>query len=138
MPHLNPYVTFNGNCREAMSFYRDCFGGELNLQTVEGSPAEAHCAPEIKHHILHASLTAGNIVIMGTDLCRGKYTASETIALCCNCGSAEEITGLFEKLSAGGQIIEPLKPQFWGALYGELTDRFGVRWMLNGEPAKEN
>jgi PhnB protein len=55
------------------------------------------------------------------------------ISLSLNCSSEEEIHSFFSKLSEGGKIIEPLKPQFWGAIFGCLEDKFGIRWMFNYE-----
>ena len=57
MTQISAYLNFNGNCREAMTFYKNCLGGELSLQTVEGSPMEAGCPAGVKHQILHSSLT---------------------------------------------------------------------------------
>ena len=68
MTQINAYLTFNGNCREAMSFYQECLGGELNLQTVAGSPMENEMPAEAKQKILHSSLTRDSLVLLGSDL----------------------------------------------------------------------
>jgi PhnB protein len=132
MTQINAYINFDGNCREAMTFYKDCLGGELNMQTVEGSPIEAQCPPEMKQQILHASLTKDDLVIMGSDMQEpGGFTKGNNIALSLSCSSEEEIKTFFSKLSEGGKISHNLMQSFWGATFGVLTDKYGIRWMLN-------
>ena len=132
MTQINAYINFDGNCREAMTFYKECLGGELNMQTVEGSPIEAQCPAEIKHQILHASLLKDELVIMGSDMQEpGGFTKGNNIALSLSCSSDEEIKTFFSKLSEGGKISHNLMQSFWGATFGVLTDKYGIRWMLN-------
>ena len=132
MTQINAYINFDGNCREAMTFYKECLGGELNMQTVEGSPIEAQCPPEMKNQILHASLTKDDIVIMGSDMQEpGGFVKGNNIALSLSCSSDEEIQTFFSKLSEGGKITHNLVQSFWGATFGVFTDKYGIRWMLN-------
>ena len=132
MVQINAYLNFNGNCREAMTFYKDCLGGDLMLQTIEGTPMEAECPTAMKHHILHSSLTKGELLLMGSDIIGPEgFIKGNTMALSINCSSEDEIEMFFTNLSSGGQIIHPLARQFWGASFGVLTDRFGIRWMFN-------
>ena len=67
MIQINAYLTFNGNCREAMTFYQKCLGGELYLQTIGESPMAAQMPPQMKDSILHSTLTNGEAIIMATD-----------------------------------------------------------------------
>ncbi|WP_018611797.1 VOC family protein [Segetibacter koreensis] len=139
MATINAYLNFNGNCREAMTFYKECLGGDLNLQTVEGSPIEAQCPTAMKHQILHAALTRNGLLLMGSDMVGPEgYIKGNTMALSVNCDSSEEINSFFSNLSASGHIIDPLKKQFWGALFGVLTDKFGVRWMFNYDEKQQH
>jgi PhnB protein len=132
MTQINAYLNFNGDCRDAMNFYKECLGGELALQTVEGSPIEAQCPPAIKNQVLHASLMKDAILLMGSDMVGPDgFIKGNTMSLSLNCSSEEEINSFFSTLSAGGQIIHPLRVEFWGAIFGVFTDKFGVRWMLN-------
>ena len=132
MAQLNPYLNFDSNCREAMNFYKDCLGGELVLQTVGEMPAmAAQMPPEFKDSVLHSTLTTGTMTIMGSDLCREKRTEGNTVHLCINCDTEEELNSFFTKLSAGGKIIEPLADTPWGAIYGALTDKYNKHWMFN-------
>lgn len=139
MTQIHAYLTFDGDCREAMSFYKECLGGELAINTVAGSPMEAHCAPEFKGSILHATLTNGALVVMGSDnLGKEGFRPGNDITLSLNCSSPEEINTFFSKLSEGGTIEMPLMEQFWGATFGMLKDKFGKRWMLNYDKPAQN
>jgi PhnB protein len=132
MTQIYAYVGFAGQCREAMTFYQECIGGELFLQTIAESPIADQCPEGIQGEILHSSLTKGPLILMGTDMVGPQgYTKGTNVALSLNCSSEEEINTFFEKLSAGGTILDPLKPQFWGAIFGAFTDKFGIGWMLN-------
>lgn len=136
MKHLNPYIGFDGNCREAMTFYKDCLGGELTMQTVDESPMAAQM-PEMKGKIMHSALMKDEkSVLMGSDMTDpGMNPKGNTISLCINCSDKEEIETFFGKLSVGGKVEHPLKEEFWGT-FGDLTDKFGIRWMLNLDKPK--
>ena len=132
MARLNPYLHFDNNCREAMNFYKECLGGELFLQTVSELPAmAAQMPPQMKDHILHSSLTSGDVVIMASDLSREKRIEGNTVHLCINCSSENELNSFFSKLSAGGKVTEPIADMPWGAKYGALTDKYGKHWIFN-------
>jgi len=133
MTQINAYLGFNGNCREAMTFYKECLGGELTLQTVAGTPMAEHMPAEAGQTILHSCLTRGGLVLMATDMGRGERINGNAVSLMLQCDSEEEIQKLFSSLSAGGQVTDPLATQFWGATFGGLTDKFGMNWMLNYE-----
>ena len=136
MAQINAYLNFDGNCREAMAFYKDCLGGDLALQTVEGSPVAGQMSAEAQKHILHAALTKGDLVLMASDMIGSGPVKGNSIALSLNCSSEEEISTYFSKLSSGGQITDPLSEKFWGATFGTLTDKFGINWLLNYEKPK--
>ncbi|MBN8820597.1 MULTISPECIES: VOC family protein [unclassified Spirosoma] len=132
MTQINPYLNFNGNCREAMMFYRECLGGELNLQTIGESPISDQMSDEIKDRILHAGLTKdGHLLLMGSDMMGSSLIAGNSVTLSINCRSEEDIRRFFSTLAEGGQIKDPLSDMFWGALFGSLTDKFGLSWVLN-------
>lgn len=132
MTQINAYLNFTGNCRQAMEFYKDCLKAELTLQTVAGSPAEQQCPAAMRDAILHSTLQKGALLLMGSDMSGPEgITPGNNIALSLNCSSEEEINDFFNKLSAGGQILHPLRAEFWGATFGVFIDKFGIRWMLN-------
>jgi PhnB protein len=128
---LNPYLNFNGNCREAMIFYKECIGGELVLQKVSESPMAAQLPSKAGTNILHGSLTQDEIVLMGSDMIGENLVGGNSITLCLNCSSQAKMEIYFTRLSTGGKVKTPLHQTFGGSTYGELTDRFGVNWMLN-------
>ncbi len=138
MTQFNAYLSFNGNCREAMTFYKNCLGGELILQTVGESPIAGQMPPHLNESIMHSTLTNGPVVIMGSDMVREKLVDGNTVQLCINCGSLEEIESFFSNLSAGGKIIDPLKEMFWGGVFGAIIDKYGKHWLFNYEKNKQS
>lgn len=135
MSPISPYLNFSGNCREAMTFYKECLDGELSLQTVADSPIATQCPAAMQSQILHATLTKGELLLLGSDM-NGPdgYVKGNNIAISLHCRSEDEIHRFYSSLSAGGHIIDPLGVKFWGALFGVVTDRFGIRWMFNYDP----
>jgi PhnB protein len=130
MTQINAYLTFNGNCRQAMSFYRECFGGELTLQTIAGSPMEDQFPASAQKQILHGSLVNDALVLLGSDLVsNGSLVKGNTISLSLNCSTEEEIKTFFKKLSSGGQVVHPLH-QFFAGTMGTITDKFEKDWLL--------
>jgi PhnB protein len=132
MTLLNPYLNFNGQCREALTFYQECLEGNLELQKVAESPMAAKMPSEKGPLILHGALSkAGAVLLMGSDMIGNNLQPGNSINLCLNCTSDQEINTFFSRLSTGGQVKVPLHQSFWGATFGEVKDKFGVTWMLN-------
>lgn len=131
MVQVNPYLNFNGKCREAMEFYQDCLGGELYLQKVGESPMAAQMSSASAERILHSHLFNGAYTLMASDMMGNKLEPGNSVTLCLNCSSDAELYEYFEKLAAGGRIILHLHQTFWGSTYGELKDKFGMHWMLS-------
>ena len=129
MAKINPYLTFNNNCREAMNFYKECLGGELSLMTVSESPVANQMPPQYKDAILHSELKSNGFSVMGSDMAPEALNDGNTNHMCLICETEEEIKSLFEKLSAGGKIKQPLHEMFFG-LIGSLEDKYGKRWLL--------
>jgi PhnB protein len=138
MTQINSYLTFGGNCREAMNFYKECLGGELTLQAIGESPLADKMPPQMKDCILHATLTKGSLVLMGSDMVSEKgLIKGNSVSMAINCSSDEEIRTVYEKLSAGGNKDHALEETFWGATFGDLTDKYGNHWLLNYEKSKK-
>ena len=137
MTQISPYLNFNGNCREAMNFYKETLGGELHLMTVNETPIAAQCPGAMQDQIMHAHLAGEGFSVMGSDMLSGDgYQPGNNFSLTVNCQTEDQIHSLFDKLSEGGQVVEPLREQFWGALFGMLADKYGTRWMLNYDKPK--
>lgn len=130
MKDITPYLTFNGTCRQAMTFYKDILGGDLELMDFASSPMEV--PDEAKNNIMHAILTNNGITLMASDTMPNQtVTNGNSVSLSINCQSVDEINQLFNSLSEGGEITMPLEDTFWGARFGMLTDKFGTCWMFN-------
>jgi PhnB protein len=132
MTTLTPYLLFDGNCHQAMEFYKSCFGGELTVLRVKDSPAKDQMAPSQQDKTLNARLKSRNLEISASDWLRLDQTRipGNTVCLYLSGGSVKELTPLFNMLSEEGQVTDPLKEMFFG-LYGALNDKFGVRWMFS-------
>ncbi len=130
MGQINPYLLFDGNCREAMSFYQGCFGGQLSLMTIGESPMAKEMAPDMQNKIMHARLNSDGVLLMGADgMGPGGTTPGGNISLSYTGGGKKEIDTVFSKLSAGGKVLHAPKDEFFG-YYGDLKDKFGITWML--------
>lgn len=131
MTQVNAYINFNGHCKEALNFYRQCLGGELHLQKISESPMAAQMPSQKGGQILHGTLVSKAIVIMGSDISPANFLQGNNINLCLQCSSKEEMEDFFDSLSKAGSVKTPLHQTFRGDTYGELTDRFGINWILN-------
>lgn len=131
---LTPYILFDGNCEQAMEFYKSCFGGELTVLKVKDSPAKNHMPSTVQDKILNARLESGQIDLSASDWVLLDRTRIEgnSVRLYLRGGTAQELKDAFEKLSEGAEILDPLKETFFG-VYGGLNDRFGVRWMFQAD-----
>ena len=136
MKPLTPYLFFDGNAREAMEFYKDCFGGKLEVMTYADAPENAYPGgtkptEESKDNVMHACLTAGDLILMASDNPMGAPVAGDNISLSIQPKDIPDTDRLFNALSAGGEVTMPLADTFWGAYFGMLKDRYGFHWMLN-------
>jgi PhnB protein len=127
---LNPYLTFDGNAREAMEFYRSVFGGQLQISTFGeygvSDPADAD-------KVMHAMLTTDRgYVLMASDTAPGmSFEPGNTITCSLSGDSGDGLEEVWAKLSDGGTVTMPFEKQMWGDQYGACVDRFGTPWMVN-------
>lgn len=126
---LNPYLSFRDNARQAMEFYQSVFGGELAISTFGEYGGEGTQANLIMHSQLE---TPSGYTIMGADTPEGmSHNPGTNITVSLSGDDAEELRGYFAELSDGGAIAVPLEKQMWGDEFGQLTDKFGIQWMVN-------
>ena len=138
MRGISSYLTFAGNCREAMLFYKECLGGELSLQTIGESPLSGKMPPQMKDSILHSTLAKKGFVLMGSDMVSKEgLIKGNAVSLMLNCNSEKEIRACYENLSREGRTEHPLEITFWGALFGDLTDKYGNHWLLHFDKQKK-
>lgn len=136
MISLNPYLFFNGNCTEAMNFYKSCLGGDLFVMTY-GEARGEQSPPAQKNRIIHASLKKGNFMLMASDTPEEAPPKGGNVYLYLHCESQSEIEQFFKALSEGGSVNQSLRDEFWGSHFGMLTDKYGFHWMLSYEKPKK-
>ncbi len=137
MQEITTYLNFEGNCRDAMTFYAKCLGAELVMSSFEGMPGNH--PPEAKNRIMHSRLLRGSEpILMASDLMPGMpFQRGTNFSVSVNCKSAAEVDRLFAAFSENGKVTMPAGDQFWGARFGMLTDQFGVQWMFSFEYPKK-
>jgi PhnB protein len=130
MAKLDAYLHFDGNCSEAMTFYKGALGGELNLMMVGDSPMGKQAPPSDQKKVMHAKLSIGDMGLMGSDnMGDTPVKMGANISLSLSCASKKELDGIYSRLSAGGKATHQPKDEFFG-YFGDLTDKYGITWML--------
>jgi PhnB protein len=131
MKKMNPYLIFEGNCRQAMEFYKQCLGGEISMMTYAEAPG-VNVEPQFKNWVIHARITNKSFVLMASDTRPGwKVQRGNGYDISIDCESIEEIEKIFKALSDKGQVAMPLEETFFAQRFAMFTDQFGVSWMLN-------
>jgi PhnB protein len=127
---LNPYISFDGNAREAMEFYKSVFGGELALNTFGELGGQDAPNPD---NIMHAMLeTDSGFTLMGSDTPPGmEHDPGNNFAVSLSGDDGDELRGYWEQLCGDGAVTVPLEKQMWGDEFGMCVDRFGISWMVN-------
>ena len=132
---VEPYIFFNGRCEEAVDFYKKALGAEvLMLMRFKESP-EPHqpgmIPPGSENKVMHVSFRIGDTTVLASDgRCTGE-SKFEGFALSLNPANENDANRIFKALAEGGQVQMPLTKTFWSPLFGMVTDRFGVLWMLS-------
>jgi len=128
---MNPYLIFSGDAAEALDFYRSVLGGELDLTRFgEFMPAAGDDADKVMHGQLR---TPSGHLLMASDVPAGMGEPPGNGTVCLS-GDDVAMRGHFAALADGGEVIVALEKQMWGDEFGELRDRFGVRWMVDLTP----
>ncbi|MBP7967610.1 VOC family protein [Candidatus Woesebacteria bacterium] len=134
MAQLTAYIGLNGQCREAMEFYKKCLGGELQIMTFGDSPLGKDMSSEMSNRIMHSALIKKDFLLMASDMSYDEgYKPGNNVSLCLVCSSEDEVQTLFKNLSEGGHVRHSLKKEFFGT-YGDLTDKYGFNWMFQYSP----
>ncbi len=131
---VTTYLLLDGNCKEAMEFYHSVFGGELTLTTMGESPMKAMFPPAFHARVINARLKGTLVDISASDWLRPaeKPVMGNMVCFYVSGGTPEQTKAVFQKLSQGANVTDPLTAQPFG-LYGALNDRFGVRWMFHAD-----
>ena len=127
---LNPYLHFSGNAREAMEFYRSVLGGKLDVMTFGDVGGGGGEYPD--DGVMHAFLrTADGLELMASDGHDPDAAGPDRLSLSISGDDEATLRRWFESLAEGGQVDVPLEKQVWGDTFGQVTDRFGMRWLVN-------
>jgi PhnB protein len=135
---IQPYLFFNGSCEEAVEFYRQALGAEVEmLMRFKDSP-EPHqpgmLAPGWENKVMHSSFRIGQTTVMASDGCGTEKSGFDGFSLSLSVGTEAEADRAFAALAAGGQVRMPLTKTFWSPRFGMLQDRFGIGWMITMTP----
>lgn len=130
MTGLVPYLKFDGRAREALTFYRDVFGGELEIHTVAEMGASGTVPDAVAHGMLQ-----GPVELFASDAAEGEQALGLTGVMFSLLGTADSATleAWFAALAEGGTVSDPLQERPWGAHDGQVTDQFGVPWLIGYE-----
>jgi PhnB protein len=133
---LCPYLIFDGRCEAAFRFYEECLGGKIvAMMTYGQSPMAEHAQAEWHDKILHARLSLGDKVLMGSDGPPGRHEDMQGFSVSLNVDDPGEAERIFLALAEEGTVRMQLQETFWAVRFGMLVDRFGTPWMINCERA---
>jgi|SRR6188474_782311 PhnB protein len=134
MEGIKPYISFKGNCKEAVEFYKDKLGAELLFSQTYAESPMADKAPGNGDKIMHCSFKIGDTVIMACDnVWESEYPTviGNNIALALGTNDVSDAERTFEAMSDGSTITMPMQETFWAERFGMLIDKFGIGWMFN-------
>jgi PhnB protein len=135
---VQPYLFFNGNCEQAVEFYRKALGAEVEMmmrfKESPEPPPPGMVPPGFENKIMHASFRVGGTTLMASDGCSAEKASFEGFSLSLSVATEAEADRAFAALAEGGKITMPLSKTFWSPRFGMLEDRFGVGWMISVTP----
>ena len=128
---VKPYITFDGNCEEAINFYAECLGGTIQgFHRVSDSPMASEGMDPNK--IFHTSLLIGETGIMASDsFGPNSPNVGNNISIALGSDDPAAADEMFNKMAEGGTVIMPMAETYWALRFGMLTDKFGMHWMFN-------
>ncbi|NAS11710.1 VOC family protein [Poritiphilus flavus] len=130
---INTYLMFDGNCEDAIGFYKDVLNGQISTQMrYSDAPEDMPMPDHMMNKIMHTTLEFEGGSIMACDT-HDKLNLGNAHHLSLNIASEEEALAVFNSLADGGQIAMPFEEVFWGGKFGMLTDKFGIQWMVSSE-----
>ncbi|AFZ05091.1 Glyoxalase/bleomycin resistance protein/dioxygenase [Oscillatoria nigro-viridis PCC 7112] len=132
----NIYLFFDGECEAAFKFYEQCLGGKLDgMMTYGDAPVSEEIPSEQRDRIMHANLTVGGMVLMGSDTPPDGFKKPQGFSVNLQFDDRVEAERIFQKLAENGTVKMPFQETFWSTRFGMLVDRFGTPWMINVQPA---
>ena len=131
---INPYLTFDGDCKAALAFYAEVLRGQIvMMMTYADAPAGMPVSPESRDKVMHGRLTVGDQVLMGSDAPTGQYQPPQGVSVTLNIDTVEEAERVYNALSEGGTVHMKLEETFWAKRFAMFADRYGTAWMINCE-----
>ena len=131
---IEPYLSFNGRCEEAINFYKKALGAEVQMlmrfKESPEPPPPGMSPPNWGDKIMHSSMKIGESIVMASDGC-GEASKFEGFSLSIAPSTEAEAHKLFTALSEGGKVGMPLTKTFWSPCFGMTQDKFGINWMIN-------
>ncbi|QNN23179.1 VOC family protein [Planctomycetales bacterium ZRK34] len=131
---IQPYLFFGGSCEQALEFYREKLGAEVEMMmrfSDSPEPCDSKQMPaDWGDKIMHASFRIGDSVVMASDGCGTGEMKFDGFSLSITVADEAESQRVFEALSDGGQVNMPLSKTFFSPSFGMVADRFGVCWMV--------
>lgn len=132
----NTYLFFDGECEAAFKFYEQCLGGKIDgMMTYGDAPMSEEIPSEQRDRIMHANLTVGGMVLMGSDTPPDSFKKPQGFSVNLQFDDLVEGERIFHKLAENGTVKMPFQETFWSTRFGMLVDRFGTPWMINVQPA---
>ena len=139
---IEPYVFFNGCCEQAVEFYRQALGAQVEMmmryKESPEPPKPGMLPPGFENKIMHASFRIGQTTVMASDGCSAEAASFNGFSLALSVPTIAEADRIFAALSDGGQVRMPLAKTFWSPRFGMVADRFGIGWMISVRPAEHN
>ena len=132
----NIYLFFDGECEAAFKFYEQCLGGKIDaMMTYGDAPMSEEFPSEQGDRIMHANLTVGSMVLMGSDTPPDDFQKPQGFSVQLQFDDLVEAERIFQKLAENGTVKMPFQETFWSTRFGMLVDRFGTPWMIDVQPA---
>lgn len=132
MLRVNPYIAFKGNCQQAIEFYKTALGAAVLFTQSVGESPLSNMGPAT--NIMHCTMKVGDsTIMMCDDPGPGAAAGDGNISLAIGLNDPERAGQLFGNLADGGSVIMPLQKTYWAEAFGMVTDKFGVRWMINSD-----
>lgn len=129
---ISPYLIFNGNCKEAFTYYATLLNGQLTLMTHGESPMGEQAIPEAQDLVMHGQIDFDGKSLMGADAFPpGSAVQPQGFSVMVGCPTVEEAERVFAALSEGGNVTMQMEKTFWAERFGEVIDRWGTPWMIN-------
>lgn len=136
---VEAYLFFNGRCEEALDFYREALGAEVEMILRFKESPEPHPPGMVpagfENKIMHSSFRIGQTTVMASDGCTAESVKFEGFCLSLSVRTEAEADRYFNALASGGKVQMPLAKTFWSPRFGMVQDRFGIGWMVSVMPA---